>query len=140
LAFFFFLYVLATEIFSFFFGFLLSKNEVVKRFPESKYKCVGGFVFLRFFCPVIIAPESFGVVDEAVDKRYRRPLTLVCKVLQNLSNNVRFGKVGRHLFRQLMFSLFFFSIFSYQSASEGGVHAASERFHRRQFGPNERVL
>ena len=31
----------------------------MKRFPESKHACVGGFIFLRFFCPAILSPEVF---------------------------------------------------------------------------------
>ena len=68
------------------------QHEVVKRFPESKYTCVGGFIFLRFFCPTIMSPDVFGLVDAKVSKEQRRPLTLICKALQNLSNNIKFGK------------------------------------------------
>jgi hypothetical protein len=46
---------------------------------------VGGFVFLRFFCPVVVAPESVDLVRDP-NTRTRRNLILIAKVLQNLAN------------------------------------------------------
>jgi len=34
--------------------------EVLKRFPNIKHIAVAGFIFLRFFCPIISHPEGFG--------------------------------------------------------------------------------
>uniref|UniRef100_A0A7S4KY45 Ras-GAP domain-containing protein n=1 Tax=Paramoeba aestuarina TaxID=180227 RepID=A0A7S4KY45_9EUKA len=68
------------------------QREVVKRFPDSKNTCVGGFFFLRYLCPVLMSPDVLGLIDGPIDKSKRRPLTLICKALQNLSNNIRFGK------------------------------------------------
>lgn len=63
------------------------------RFPEARVTAVGGFVFLRFFCPAIVAPETFGIIDKSlvVGKELRRGLVLITKVIQNLANNVLFG-------------------------------------------------
>jgi len=61
-------------------------------FPNSQLKAVGAFVFLRFLCPSLIAPESFGLLKEPPSKEARRALTLIAKVLQNLANNVTFKK------------------------------------------------
>ena len=47
---------------------------------------IGGFLFLRFFCPAFIAPEAFGIVMEAPPPKVRRTLVLVSKLLQNLVN------------------------------------------------------
>ena len=66
-------------------------NAVVPRFPEAKYTAVGAFVFLRFFCPAIVAPEVEGLVDSTPTKEMRRGLLLIAKVIQNLANNVLFG-------------------------------------------------
>ncbi|KAH8677702.1 GTPase-activator protein for ras-like GTPase [Xylariales sp. PMI_506] len=65
--------------------------SVMPRFPEAKYTAVGAFVFLRFFCPAIVAPEVEGLVDAAPSKEMRRGLLLIAKVIQNLANNVLFG-------------------------------------------------
>jgi hypothetical protein len=48
---------------------------------------VGGFVFLRFFCPVVVAPETINIVRDP-NVRTRRNLILIAKVLQNLANGV----------------------------------------------------
>jgi neurofibromin 1 len=63
----------------------------VKKFPESKYTAVGAFIFLRFFCPAIVAPEVEGLVAKPPSKEMRRGLLLIAKVVQNLANNVLFG-------------------------------------------------
>ncbi|KAI0403526.1 GTPase [Xylaria palmicola] len=66
-------------------------TAVVPRFQEAKYTAVGAFIFLRFFCPAIVAPESEKLVDEPPSKEMRRGLLLIAKVIQNLANNVLFG-------------------------------------------------
>jgi hypothetical protein len=38
------------------------QTEVLKRFPDSRYTAVGGFIFLRFFCPAISSPEGNNLV------------------------------------------------------------------------------
>ncbi len=63
-----------------------------QRFPESRLKCVGALLFLRFLCPAIIAPDGFGLIPAAELGTARRALTLVAKPIQNLANGVRFGK------------------------------------------------
>src|SRR5438552_5090538 len=35
-------------------------SSVTHRFPEAKFTAVGAFIFLRFFCPAIVAPDSEG--------------------------------------------------------------------------------
>ncbi|KAI0485819.1 GTPase [Xylaria cf. heliscus] len=66
-------------------------TAVMPRFQEAKYTAVGAFIFLRFFCPAIVAPESEKLVDEPPSKEMRRGLLLIAKVIQNLANNVLFG-------------------------------------------------
>jgi neurofibromin 1 len=67
-------------------------ESVKNRFPESKYTAVGSFIFLRFFCPVIVSPESAGLVKPGlIDKESRRGLLIIAKVVQNIANNVLFG-------------------------------------------------
>ncbi|KAI1341677.1 GTPase [Xylariaceae sp. FL0016] len=66
-------------------------NVVMPRFPEAKYTAVGAFIFLRFFCPAIVAPEAERLVNVPPSKEMRRGLLLIAKVIQNLANNVLFG-------------------------------------------------
>ncbi|KAM3467994.1 hypothetical protein MY5147_008382 [Beauveria neobassiana] len=66
-------------------------DAVLPRFPDAKYTAVGAFIFLRFFCPAIVAPEAEGLVDAPPPKELRRGLLLIAKVIQNLANNVLFG-------------------------------------------------
>lgn len=37
------------------------RQECVKRFPDSYHKSIAGFIFLRFFCPAILSPDSNGI-------------------------------------------------------------------------------
>ena len=60
------------------------------RFSDAKYKAVGAFIFLRFFCPAIVSPESTGYHDTISPVLYRG-LLLAGKISQNLANNVLFG-------------------------------------------------
>ncbi|KAL0940809.1 GTPase-activator protein for Ras-like GTPase [Colletotrichum truncatum] len=71
---------------------------VLPRFQEAKYTAVGAFVFLRFFCPAIVAPEVEGLVTTAPSKEMRRGLLLIAKVIQNLANNVLFGAKEPYMF------------------------------------------
>ncbi|KAJ1555548.1 Neurofibromin 1, partial [Cladochytrium tenue] len=64
---------------------------VGRRFPEAQVTSVGAFMFLRFICPAIVAPESFGTFSTIENKDVRRGLLLAAKVIQNLANNVLFG-------------------------------------------------
>ncbi|PFH55905.1 hypothetical protein XA68_17426 [Ophiocordyceps unilateralis] len=66
-------------------------ETVSSRFPNAKYTAVGAFVFLRFICPAIVAPESERLVSAAPTKEMRRGLLLIAKIIQNLANNVLFG-------------------------------------------------
>ncbi|KAJ3192593.1 Neurofibromin 1 [Irineochytrium annulatum] len=62
-----------------------------RKFPEARVTSIGAFVFLRFICPAIVAPESHDVVPMFSSKDIRRGLVLAAKVVQNLANNVLFG-------------------------------------------------
>jgi neurofibromin 1 len=73
-------------------------EAVLPRFPDAKYTAVGAFVFLRFFCPAIVAPDVEGLVSSAPSKEMRRGLLLIAKVIQNLANNVLFGAKEPYMF------------------------------------------
>lgn len=57
------------------------------------HTALGAFVFLRFFCPVIVAPEAEGLVKNSasISREIRRGHLIATKVIQNLANNVLFG-------------------------------------------------
>lgn len=67
--------------------------SVRERFPEAKYTAVGSFIFLRFFCPAIVSPETEGLIKNtaSISREMRRGFLIATKVIQNLANNVLFG-------------------------------------------------
>ena len=62
---------------------------------RSIYSLLGGFVFLRYINPRIVAPETIGLARTAPSKQMRRNLIIVAKILQALSNHVLFGHLGK---------------------------------------------
>jgi len=68
------------------------------RFPEAKFTAVGAFIFLRFFCPAIVAPDAEGLIAATPSKEMRRGLLLIAKIVQNLANNVLFGAKESYMF------------------------------------------
>lgn len=85
------------------------RTGVAERFPSVALRAVGGFLFLRYFCPAIVQPEYYGIIDrpagarsksgqpEAIDEPVRRTLVLITKVLQNLASNVLYGSKEEHM-------------------------------------------
>ncbi|MBP3629383.1 MAG: hypothetical protein J6I95_07935, partial [Anaerotignum sp.] len=57
-------------------------------FPELPSQIVGGYLFLRLFCPAIASPENFDLLgpETKISTSTRRNLILVTKVLQNMKN------------------------------------------------------
>lgn len=58
---------------------------------------VGGFLFLRFICPAITAPQLYGLTDAPPSSANRRVLVLVTKLLFNSSTSVYFESKQAHL-------------------------------------------
>jgi ankyrin repeat protein len=59
---------------------------------------VGGFLMLRLVNPSLVTPDAYGFVQKGlVTPTVRRNLTLLSKVLQNLSNNVPFGSKEEYM-------------------------------------------
>lgn len=66
---------------------------VIKKYPNSLYTAVGGFFFLRFVVPAVINPEGLEILVEGeLDPKFKRPLTLVAKTLQQIANNQKFNE------------------------------------------------
>jgi len=60
---------------------------VAHKFSGEEYKALGGFLFLRYICPSLVAPHLYGLLEDHPCPTAQRQLILVSKVLQNLSNN-----------------------------------------------------
>lgn len=61
------------------------REQVAQKFPDDatvRYTAISGFLFLRFFCPAILGPQLFDLVDGLPPPRTARILTLVAKTLQ----------------------------------------------------------
>lgn len=62
---------------------------------QKQLTLLGGFFFLRFLVPAVIAPEQHGIrlanSSAPLDPVTRRNLLLIAKVLQNLANGAAFG-------------------------------------------------
>ncbi|KAK2465915.1 hypothetical protein APHAL10511_001556 [Amanita phalloides] len=69
-------------------------NRVVEHWPDSKFPALGSFIFLRFISPAVVTPEIVEVELPKDDNAIviRRGLIVITKILQNLANNIFFGK------------------------------------------------
>jgi len=66
-------------------------TEVQRRFPDRRHTAIGGFIFLRFFCPALVSPDSFGLMEVAPSREARHVLTLIAKTMVNMANGIPFG-------------------------------------------------
>ncbi|KIY51663.1 hypothetical protein FISHEDRAFT_36865 [Fistulina hepatica ATCC 64428] len=72
-------------------------KSVMQIWPEAKFAALGAFIFLRFVSPAIVNPEVIDVEIPPEQKpAIRRGLMVIAKVVQNLANNIFFGK-ERHM-------------------------------------------
>lgn len=73
-------------------------SKVVSRvWPEAKFSAMGAFIFLRFISPAIVAPETIDIelpkdLTKEEQMVIRRGLMVIAKIIQNLANNLFFGK------------------------------------------------
>ena len=59
---------------------------------------VGGFLMLRLINPSLVTPDAWDLVPKGtVSPAARRNLTLLSKVIQNLSNNILFGSKEEYM-------------------------------------------
>eukprot|EP01156_Anaeramoeba_ignava_P002290 Anaeramoba_ignava/a218007_26.p1 GENE.a218007_26~~a218007_26.p1 ORF type:complete len:1896 (-),score=419.75 a218007_26:31-5718(-) len=69
-------------------------SQVRAKFEGQERIAVASFIFLRFICPSITAPEAYGLVRELPSDSARRHLILVTKTLQNVANGTNFRGDG----------------------------------------------
>ncbi len=67
-------------------------QAVSQRFPQNGFQAVSSVIFLRFLNPVLISPHEYGISDVEPPPKVKRCLTLACKILQNIANNLLFTK------------------------------------------------
>lgn len=67
-------------------------QKVGEVFPGSEHIGIAGTFFLRFICPSITIPHTYGLLKEPPIEPLQRQLTLIAKVLQNTANNCNFGR------------------------------------------------
>ncbi|KAJ3437774.1 neurofibromin [Anaeramoeba flamelloides] len=65
-------------------------STTCKKFPNSKYIVLAGFIFLRFISPAIFVPEKMGITDLIPNRESRRGLILISKIIQNIANQKQF--------------------------------------------------
>ncbi|TFK46902.1 hypothetical protein OE88DRAFT_1666689 [Heliocybe sulcata] len=68
-------------------------QSVQEVWPEAKFKALGSFIFLRFLSPAVVSPETVDVeLPKENEIVIRRGLMVIAKIIQNLANNIFFGK------------------------------------------------
>jgi len=77
-------------------------NYASDQVAVTKYTVVSGFIFLRFFCPAILGPKLFNLMDEHPSVETNRTLILIAKSLQNLSNLVEFTTTSKEEYMACM--------------------------------------
>lgn len=70
---------------------LRKKIEMYTNDTKITLNCITGFLFLRFFCPVILNPKLFFLTKDHQTGEIKRTLTLISKILLTFSNRVLFG-------------------------------------------------
>lgn len=71
--------------------------STVDRFPESRYFVIGGFLFLRYICPAVVAPDGYKLINASISDKQRRMLVLVSKILQTIANERTFGEKEQYM-------------------------------------------
>ncbi|KAJ6251058.1 ras gtpase-activating protein [Anaeramoeba flamelloides] len=67
------------------------------KYPNAVLATVGGFVFLRWICPNLVAPVKNGICTGTVESNVRRSLMLLSSAVQALSNGIKFGEMRAYM-------------------------------------------
>ncbi|KAJ6229568.1 ras gtpase-activating protein [Anaeramoeba flamelloides] len=73
------------------------KEVTLIKYPDKVMQAIGGFIFLRLFCPGIVTPMKSGIITETVPTQTRRGLMLISSAIQCLSSGITFNKVREHM-------------------------------------------
>eukprot|EP00029_Vermamoeba_vermiformis_P000504 TRINITY_DN1058_c0_g1_i1.p1 TRINITY_DN1058_c0_g1~~TRINITY_DN1058_c0_g1_i1.p1 ORF type:complete len:740 (+),score=123.97 TRINITY_DN1058_c0_g1_i1:166-2385(+) len=66
------------------------RTNVENKFPNSAYKSIGAFLFLRFISPSVLLSTTNGIVNARNLTATPRALMLIARVLTKLANEVQF--------------------------------------------------
>lgn len=75
-------------------------KETYRNASEAEiYSLVGGLIFLRWVNPAITTCDNnqTNIIDDKLTTNQRKSLTMICKVIQNLSNGVPFGSKEKYM-------------------------------------------
>eukprot|EP01102_Stenamoeba_stenopodia_P015388 TRINITY_DN5235_c0_g1_i1.p1 TRINITY_DN5235_c0_g1~~TRINITY_DN5235_c0_g1_i1.p1 ORF type:complete len:725 (+),score=175.75 TRINITY_DN5235_c0_g1_i1:326-2500(+) len=67
-------------------------NTVERYFPGNGPQAAGGMLFLRFLCPALVSPNTWGLLEDIPPPAAKRALLLITKIFQALANNVKVFK------------------------------------------------
>ncbi|KAG6849386.1 hypothetical protein H0H93_008893 [Arthromyces matolae] len=67
-------------------------HTVGKTWPDARFAATGAFMFLRFISPALVTPELIDIEVPSDAVTLRRGLMMITKIIQNLANNIFFGK------------------------------------------------
>ena len=59
-----------------------------KKYPEIGYEIIGGFFFLRFFCPILVSPEKYSLINCSSFLSFINLLLNIIKLFYLLSLNL----------------------------------------------------
>ena len=69
----------------------LSESSKEVEIATSTPALIGGFIFLRYFNPILISPQNYGLLENTkLNPIHRKDLTMVTRVLQKLATNTKF--------------------------------------------------
>ncbi|KAH3685013.1 hypothetical protein WICPIJ_004011 [Wickerhamomyces pijperi] len=78
---------------------LRKKIELYTTDNAVMLNCITGFMFLRFFCPVLLNPKLFLLTKDHQTGENKRTLTLISKILLCFANRNEFGAKEPYLMR-----------------------------------------
>lgn len=69
-------------------------DELSDKLQQSEtgvHNSIAGFLFLRYFCPGLLNPKLFGLINAQQASAVQRPLTLITKMIMAFASRSRFG-------------------------------------------------